>query len=110
MFEVQLINRVAWDNNIREADPNELGWKDTVKVNPLQDTIVALRPVKIDLPFDIPDSVRPLDVTRPLGVELRNTVNVFDRPDNRLPSLTTWSTSAGSTYGTATSWHTKRTT
>jgi FtsP/CotA-like multicopper oxidase with cupredoxin domain len=78
MFEVQLINRVAWDNNIRPPDANELGWKDTVRVNPLQDTIVALRPVKIDLPFDIPNSIRPLDVTRPLGVELKRAPNIFD--------------------------------
>jgi FtsP/CotA-like multicopper oxidase with cupredoxin domain len=71
MFEVQLINRVAWDNNIREPDPNELGWKETLKVNPLQDTIVALRPIVPDLPFDIPNSIHLLDVTKPNGAVLK---------------------------------------
>jgi FtsP/CotA-like multicopper oxidase with cupredoxin domain len=77
MFEVQLINRVAWDNNIRIPDPNELGWKETIRVNPLQDTIVALRPIIPDVPFDVPNSVRAIDPTMPLGVTLK-TANIFD--------------------------------
>ena len=68
MFSIQLVNRVAWDNNIRVPDANELGWKDTVRVNPLQDTIVALRPIKLtNVPFPLPNSIRPLDVTKPIG-------------------------------------------
>ncbi|MCE5295703.1 MAG: multicopper oxidase domain-containing protein [Euryarchaeota archaeon] len=70
MFEVQLINRVAWDNNIREPDANELGWKETLRVNPLQNTIVALRPVVPDVPWDIPNSERLLDPTSPDGAIL----------------------------------------
>lgn len=70
MFEVQLINRVAWDNNIREPDANELGWKETLRVNPLQNTIVALRPILPNVPFDVPNSVRPLDPTMPIGAVL----------------------------------------
>jgi len=53
-FEVQLINRVAWDNNIRQPGINELGWKETLTINPLQNTIIALRPLEMDLPFDVP--------------------------------------------------------
>ena len=45
LFDVQLINRVGWDGAIRPPDPNELGWKDTVRMNPLEDAIVALRPL-----------------------------------------------------------------
>jgi len=71
MFEMQLINRVAWDNNIREPEPYELGWKETLKVNPLQDTIVALRPIIPDLPFEIPNSIHLLDVTKPNGAALK---------------------------------------
>jgi len=71
MFEVQLINRVAWDNNIRPPDPNELGWKDTIRINPLQDTIVALRPIVPEVPFDLPNNIRPLDPTKPLGTTLK---------------------------------------
>ena len=43
LFDVQLLNRVTWDNIIIPPDANELGWKDTVRVAPLEDTIVALR-------------------------------------------------------------------
>jgi FtsP/CotA-like multicopper oxidase with cupredoxin domain len=70
IFEVQLINRVAWDNNVRPPDANELGWKDTIRINPLQDTIVALRPIAPVLPFKIPNSVRPLAPSEPLGTVL----------------------------------------
>ena len=45
LFNVQVINRVGWDGAIRPPDANELGWKETVRMNPLEDIIVALRPV-----------------------------------------------------------------
>jgi FtsP/CotA-like multicopper oxidase with cupredoxin domain len=67
LFTVQLIDRVGWDGAIRPPDPNEFGWKETVRMNPLEDAIVALRPVAPKLPFGIPDSVRPLDPAMPLG-------------------------------------------
>jgi hypothetical protein len=67
LFDVQLINRVGWDGAIRPPDPNELGWKDTVRMNPLEDAIVALRPMVPSVPFKIPDSIRPLDPNSPLG-------------------------------------------
>ena len=67
LFEVQLLNRVGWDGFIYLPDPNELGWKDTVRISPLEDTIVALRPAKINLPFTIPDSIRPLNPAYQLG-------------------------------------------
>jgi hypothetical protein len=67
MFDVQVINRVGWDGAIRPPDPNELGWKDTVRMNPLEDIIVALRPVIPQVPFDLPNSIRSLDVTSATG-------------------------------------------
>jgi FtsP/CotA-like multicopper oxidase with cupredoxin domain len=71
VFEVQLINRVAWDNSIRPPDLNELGWKDTVRINPLQDTFVALRPIApTNHPYQLPNSVRPLAPQLPIGVSL----------------------------------------
>ncbi|MBI5376969.1 MAG: putative Ig domain-containing protein [Candidatus Schekmanbacteria bacterium] len=66
LFNVQVINRVGWDGAIRLPDANELGWKETVKMNPLEDIIVAMRPVAPQLPFGIPESVRPMDVTKPV--------------------------------------------
>ena len=67
LFDVQLVNRVGWDGAIRPPDRNELGWKDTVRMNPLEDTIVALRPMVPTLPFKVPDSIRAYDPTQPLG-------------------------------------------
>jgi parallel beta-helix repeat protein len=70
LFNVQLINRVAWDNALYMPDPNELGWKETVRVNPLTDTIVALRPVAPSLPWELPNIIRPIDPNYPLGTIL----------------------------------------
>jgi len=36
-------------------------------MNPLEDIIVAIRPLKQNLPWELPNSVRPLDVTEPVG-------------------------------------------
>jgi len=80
MFDVQLINRVAWDNNIRPTDPNELGWKETIRINPLQDTIIALRPIVPNVPFDLPNSVRLIDPTMPEGaiLKVQGQIGAFD--------------------------------
>lgn len=67
IFDVQLINRVGWDGQIALPDENELGWKDTVRISPLSDTIVAVRPRAPALPFGIAESERPLNPTLPLG-------------------------------------------
>jgi FtsP/CotA-like multicopper oxidase with cupredoxin domain len=70
LFNVQVINRVGWDGMIKPPDPNELGWKDTVRMNPLEDTIVALRPIAPKVPFGLPDSIRSIDVTRPVNAPI----------------------------------------
>jgi FtsP/CotA-like multicopper oxidase with cupredoxin domain len=67
LFDVQVLNRVGWDGFIRLPDPNELGWKDTVRIAPLEDTIVALRPSAPRVPFSLPNSIRPLNPMTPLG-------------------------------------------
>ncbi len=69
LFNVQVVNRVGWDGAVRPPDPNELGWKESVRMNPLEDCIVAMRPISPTLPFKIGDSVRPLDPTKPLGTQ-----------------------------------------
>lgn len=66
-YDVQIVNHVAWDNLVRPPDANELGWKETIRVDPLEDTIVAMRPVAPPLPFTVPNSYRPIDPTRPVG-------------------------------------------
>jgi len=67
LYDVQLLNRVTWDNIIIPPDATELGWKDTLRVSPLEDTIVALRPIIPTLPFEVPNSIRPLHPMMPLG-------------------------------------------
>jgi FtsP/CotA-like multicopper oxidase with cupredoxin domain len=66
-FEVQVINRVGWDGFMYLPDPNEIGWKDTVRISPLEDTIVALRPARMFFPFTVPESIRPLNPAFPMG-------------------------------------------
>jgi FtsP/CotA-like multicopper oxidase with cupredoxin domain len=67
LFNVQVVNRVGWDGMIKPLLPEEMGWKETVKMNPLEDIVVAMYAKTPTLPFDLPDNIRPLDVTTPLG-------------------------------------------
>lgn len=72
LFHSQLINRVAWDGAIIPPETNELGWKDTIRVNPLEHTIIALRPLlPRNLPFKVGNSVRLIDPTMAEGMPLR---------------------------------------
>ena len=109
LFNVQVINRVGWDGQIRPPDANELGWKETVRMNPLEDAIIALQPKsQTGLPFAVPNSTRSLDVTHAGDGQY-----IGHRPartETRSPSPTRRPTSAGSMSGTATSWAMKRTT
>ena len=102
LFDVQMINRVGWDGIIRPPDANELGWKDTVRVSPLEDTIVALRPIIPVVPLDLPNSIRPLNPMMPLGATAGSTARTgMADPPAAARSSTSWSTSATSTSGTA---------
>jgi FtsP/CotA-like multicopper oxidase with cupredoxin domain len=67
LFNVQLVNRVDWAGVVKKPELNELGWKETVRMNPLEDCIVALRPVAGKYPWGQPDSIRTLDPTMPEG-------------------------------------------
>jgi FtsP/CotA-like multicopper oxidase with cupredoxin domain len=81
LFNAQMINRVAWDNAVRVPDANELGWKETFRVNPLQDTFIALRPTAPIVPFKINNSTRPIDPTIPLGEPLEAPPGGFKDPE-----------------------------
>ena len=79
MFNVQLINRVGWDGAVKPPLPQEIGWKDTVIMNPLEDAIVAMRPIQMTTPAswgDLPNSIRPLDVTKPLNTSMGQFANI----------------------------------
>jgi len=69
-YDVQVLNRVTWDNIIIPPDATELGWKDTVRISPLEDTIVALRAVVPLLPFDLPNSIRLISPMMADGVAI----------------------------------------
>ena len=89
LYDVQLLNRVGWDGIIRKPDANELGWKDTIRVSPLEDTIVAMRPVVPHLPEawnGLPNSIRLLDPSMPEGEYLEG-ANTTQREAMNLPLL-----------------------
>jgi FtsP/CotA-like multicopper oxidase with cupredoxin domain len=68
LLNVQVINRVGWDGFITPPEPNELGWKETIKMSPLEDIIVAVKANKPKLPgFGLPLSNRLMDPTQPEG-------------------------------------------
>ncbi|SCL33381.1 Multicopper oxidase [Micromonospora pallida] len=70
--DVQLVSRVARDGTVRPTPADERGWKETVRIDPGEDVVVAVRPVPPGLPFTVDDCVRPLDPTdgdaRPVGL------------------------------------------
>ncbi|MEI7838018.1 MAG: hypothetical protein WCK05_16580, partial [Planctomycetota bacterium] len=77
--DVQVVNRVGWDGAIRPPDASEVGWKETIKMSPLEDIIVAVRPHTPDtttgntgtgVSFGVPISNRLLDPTIPVGSAL----------------------------------------
>jgi len=73
LFNAQLINRVGQDGIMLPPDPNELGWKDTFRVNPLEVTFIAMRPIiptPAQVPFQVPNSIRLIDPTLPDGAPL----------------------------------------
>jgi len=87
LYDVQLLNRVGWDGIIRKPHPTELGWKDTVRISPLEDTIVALRPLIPQIPEiwgGLPNSIRLLDPSMPEGMYLEG-ANTSQREAAGLP-------------------------
>jgi parallel beta-helix repeat protein len=81
LFNAQLINAVAWDNTMLLPDDNELGWKETIRVDPLSDTIIAMRPISPKLPFELPNSIREIDPTMPDGDPLLPPAGGFIDPN-----------------------------
>ena len=69
-------------------------------MNPLEDVIVALRPYNQTLPWKLPNSVRPLDVTKPVGSALTNEFTNID-PTNQPAVVTNDLTNFGSEFV----WH-----
>ena len=77
LFDVQIMNRVGWDGAVRMPEPNELGWRETVLMNPLEDIVVAFRPISPRLPFKLPNSLHSPNVTQAANANL-SVVNPVD--------------------------------
>jgi hypothetical protein len=73
LFDLQIVNRIDFTNVLKPPYPDELGWRETIRTNPMEDIIVALKPQMMVLPFPLPQSVRPLDPSTPVG----STTNFF---------------------------------
>ena len=108
LFHTQLINRVDQSGQI-VGDPVpaiELGWKDTFRVNPLEVTYLAMRPTvptSNQVPFEVPDSVRLIDPTLPLGATLipPPPAGWFDPVGNQIPEILNHTVNFGWEYV----WH-----
>lgn len=89
LFNVQIVNRIGWDGSIYPPDPNELGWKETVRMNPLENIVVALKPKEQVLP----ESFLPL----PMNYRILNPAIPLTPPGNTWTSFDPL-TGAGVTY------------
>jgi len=106
LFNVQVINRIGWDGAVKPPDPNELGWKDTVRMNPLEDIVVALKPMsQTGLPFPLPDSIRSLDVTMPDGVVSPAMSGIDPNTGNAILNAPIGTTNALVNFGWEYVWH-----
>ena len=111
LFNVQLINRVAWDDAVRAARRRTswAGRRPSGSTRWRTPSSPCGRSLPT-LPFEVPNSVRLIDPTMPLGEPLHGRPGRIHRPDAaiRSRSSTTWSTTAGSTSATAISSPMKR--
>ncbi len=89
LVNVQVVNRVGWDGTVKPVEDNELGWRETVTMNPLEDIIVVMNAAMPQVPFGIDHSYRAQDPSQPLGVNMGFTqfavVGLNGTPVNGLP-------------------------
>ncbi|TAL18410.1 hypothetical protein EPN96_01175 [bacterium] len=81
LLNVQVVNRVDITGQIYPPDPNETGWKESVRFDPFLVTFIAVRPAPPTLPFEVPVSIRPLDVTTPSTGALGSTYDPVANPN-----------------------------
>ncbi|MDA8105302.1 MAG: multicopper oxidase domain-containing protein [Nitrospiraceae bacterium] len=104
LYNMQIINRVGWDGAIRPPEDNELGWKETVRMNPLEDIIVALQPRTMTLPFTVPDSVHSEDTTTPASSNI-TVVSPFGIPGGGVVGNPIIVSNADQFFGWEYVWH-----
>lgn len=64
---VQFVTRMGWDGQPIPIDPNEQGWKETIRMNPGENAIVAVKFTLPNVPFLVPDSIRPVNASMPVS-------------------------------------------
>ncbi len=88
LYDVQILNRVTWDNIVIPTEPGELGWKETVRISPLEDTIVALRPIVPQIPWEVPNSIRNMNPAMPTGATTQfNNIDPQGNPTNPITNV-----------------------
>jgi hypothetical protein len=89
LVNAQIVNRVGWDGTVKAPEDNEIGWKETIKMNPLEDIIVVMKAAMPQVPFGIDRSIRAQDPSQPLGVNMGFTqvdvVGINGNAPNGLP-------------------------
>jgi FtsP/CotA-like multicopper oxidase with cupredoxin domain len=98
----QIINRVGWDGAVKPPEPYERGWKETIRMNPLEVIYIAQKADLPTLPFITPDSIRPLNPTKPLG-DPTGFTNI--NPTTGQPLTTTPTVNIMYNFGSEYVWH-----
>lgn len=88
LVNVQVINRVDWAGIVKPPEANEVGWKETLRMNPLEDVYVAVKASHPVTPFGIPKSTRLLDPSQGVNAQLGFTQ--VDALTGRAPSNQTY--------------------
>lgn len=89
LMEIQIINRIGWDGMITPPLPEEYGWKESIKMHPLQQICVAMRPVPPRMPYAVPDSIRCNDVTMMEGMTSQFDFTNVDQTGNPVTVVNT---------------------
>jgi FtsP/CotA-like multicopper oxidase with cupredoxin domain len=98
----QIINRVGWDGVIKPPEPYERGWKETIRMNPLESIFIAQKADLPVTPFAVPDSIRPLNPSKPLG-DTSGFTNI--NPKTGQPITTTPTVNVLNNFGHEYVWH-----
>jgi FtsP/CotA-like multicopper oxidase with cupredoxin domain len=79
LFNVQVLARVdQFTKVVKGPEPDETGWKETVKNWPGEDVVVAMKPKTPQLPFGLPNSVRLLDPTLAPGASANSALSYLN--------------------------------
>ncbi|MDP2045064.1 MAG: multicopper oxidase domain-containing protein, partial [Deltaproteobacteria bacterium] len=98
----QIINRVGWDGVIKPPEPYERGWKETIRMNPLESIFIAQKADLPVTPFAVPDSIRYLNPAKPPG-DTSGFTNI--NPKTGQPITTTPTVNIMTNFGHEYVWH-----